>query len=377
MFKSSTFIFTSVVITVLGILSLGCLLIVFADKPPVGKSIVTKEETSTSPYWKLINAVSTSFNSVNEPSSESRQSVKSRISPISQNSNQEELSSSTSVLSVNPKASVVTSTKPLYVFKRDYKPSYPEIIGQPVAIWLTGYAGESTVLQSTLKESKTQAHLPVFVLYNIPGRDCGLYSAGGASSASAYKKWIDEKAALFTGFDAWVVLEPDALAGYDCLSNSKQAERIELLTYAAKKLEQIGVKVFVDAGHAKWQLIDTMANRLKSVGLVNFTGFALNVSNFITTSESTTYGTALSQKTGAKQFIIDTSRNGKGPASNFAWCNPEGRALGVSPTIATGNTLIAGLLWIKIPGESDGNCNGAPAAGVWWPEYAQSLINNR
>ncbi|MER5876786.1 glycoside hydrolase family 6 protein [Streptomyces sp. NPDC001910] len=27
-------------------------------------------------------------------------------------------------------------------------------------------------------------------------------------------------------------------------------------------------------------------------------------------------------------------------------------------------------LWIKRPGESDGECEGGPAAGQWWPEYA-------
>jgi endoglucanase len=28
---------------------------------------------------------------------------------------------------------------------------------------------------------------------------------------------------------------------------------------------------------------------------------------------------------------------------------------------------------VKPPGESDGECNGGPAAGRWWPEYALGL----
>ena len=30
-------------------------------------------------------------------------------------------------------------------------------------------------------------------------------------------------------------------------------------------------------------------------------------------------------------------------------------------------------LWIKTPGESDGECHGGPAAGAWWPTYALGL----
>ena len=33
------------------------------------------------------------------------------------------------------------------------------------------------------------------------------------------------------------------------------------------------------------------------------------------------------------------------------------------------------LLWIKTPGESDGDCGrGDPSAGTWWPGYALSLV---
>ena len=60
-------------------------------------------------------------------------------------------------------------------------------------------------------------------------------------------------------------------------------------------------------------------------------------------------------------------------AANGEWCNASGRALGARPTAATGNSLADAFLWIKPPGESDGTCNGGPAAGVFWPEYAIGL----
>jgi endoglucanase len=98
-------------------------------------------------------------------------------------------------------------------------------------------------------------------------------------------------------------------------------------------------------------------------------------------------------------FVIDTSRNGQGPwqppANHPAgdpqdWCNPPDRGLGIQPTANTGNSLVDAYLWIKIPGESDGQCNrwedaGSPdpvrgmmdpAAGAWFPEMALELAHN-
>ena len=51
----------------------------------------------------------------------------------------------------------------------------------------------------------------------------------------------------------------------------------------------------------------------------------------------------------------------------------EGRALGSPSTTETSDSHVDAFLWIKTPGESDGACNGAPAAGVWWGDYALGL----
>lgn len=55
------------------------------------------------------------------------------------------------------------------------------------------------------------------------------------------------------------------------------------------------------------------------------------------------------------------------------WCNPQGRAIGNLPTTQTGHSLADAFVWVKVPGESDGTCNGGPAAGQWWGEYALGL----
>ena len=95
-------------------------------------------------------------------------------------------------------------------------------------------------------------------------------------------------------------------------------------------------------------------------------------------ADNIAYGTRLSALLGGAHFVVDTSRNGNGPAQKGAgdrhWCNPAGRALGDPPTMRTGVPLVDAYLWVKRPGESDGACgSGAPAAGQWWPGYALKL----
>jgi endoglucanase len=119
-----------------------------------------------------------------------------------------------------------------------------------------------------------------------------------------------------------------------------------------------------------------MATRLNQAGISHARGFSLNVSNFIDTNTTSAYGQDLAGRVGGKPFVIDTSRNGHGAAPDSQWCNPAGRALGQAPTTNTGNRSIDAYLWVKRPGESDGACNGGPAAGNWWTNYALMLAHN-
>lgn len=61
-------------------------------------------------------------------------------------------------------------------------------------------------------------------------------------------------------------------------------------------------------------------------------------------------------------YVIDTSGNGQGPwtapagvySNPEVWCNPPDRGAGLRPTTDTGYALIDAYLWMKVPGESDG-----------------------
>ena len=115
------------------------------------------------------------------------------------------------------------------------------------------------------------------------------------------------------------------------------------------------------------------AGGLRKAGIEDAHGFALNTSNYVSTEENLEYGKQLSALVGGAQFVIDTSRNGNGPAPGDEWCNPPGRKIGQAPTTNTGDPLCDAYLWLKRPGESDGECNGGPRAGVLWFERALQL----
>ena len=218
--------------------------------------------------------------------------------------------------------------------------------------------------------------LPLFVAYNIPQRDCGGLSGSSTTTADGYKSWITAFANGVGTRKAAVVLEPDALAMMDCLNAADQQLRLDLIKYAVQTLAAKGnISVYIDAGHPGWRSASTMASRLASAGVSMAQGFSLNVSNFLLTSDNVSYGAQISALAGGKHFVVDTGRNGLGPTADYQWCNPAGRALGTRPTTATGNALVDAFLWIKTPGESDGACNGAPAAGAWMPDYALGLAS--
>lgn len=248
------------------------------------------------------------------------------------------------------------------------------IAEQPSARWFGGWAADiRREVAQAVKTITGEGALPVFVAYNLPGRDCGSFSAGGAGSGDAYRKWVRDFARGVAGRSAIVVLEPDALAGMDCLGEPARQQRLVLVREAVDTLTAQGASVYIDAGNARWQPPDVMAKRLREGGIAAAQGFALNVSNTQATSANVAYGERLSALVGGKHFLIDTSRNGIPGTDPSQWCNPRGRALGVVPTTNTDHPLIDAFLWIKPPGESDGTCGGGPAAGTWWSTYALEL----
>ncbi|GID27503.1 endoglucanase [Paractinoplanes brasiliensis] len=258
-----------------------------------------------------------------------------------------------------------------------------EIADRPVAAW---FADETTDPAARARDLVTAAaaagKVPVLTLYRIPQRDCGSHSGGGAATPAEYSSWVASIAAAIAGQRAVVIVEPDAVAQavQGCLSAAERTERYRLLGQAIDTLAaNPQLTIYLDGGNPSW-ITDParMGDALQKAGVARADGFALNVANFETTAANIKYGTKLSKRLGGAHFVIDTSRNGNGPAKKTNhdghWCNPPGRALGDVPTLQTGHELVDAYLWIKRPGESDGACGrGAPPAGQWWPDYALEL----
>jgi endoglucanase len=227
------------------------------------------------------------------------------------------------------------------------------------------------------------------------------------------------------------------------------SDRFAMLNDAVDRLlEQPNAKVYLDGTHSSWLGSGDAAHRLVQAGVQRADGFFLNVSNYRLSEHLEKYGSWISKciafannadeggwrlghydwcasqyfpanpndfstwhlsdewydaNLGAAEptthFVIDTSRNGQGPWTPPAgypdpqdWCNPPGRGTGLLPTADTGIDLLDAYVWVKIPGESDGECTRGlgpggttvdpewgridPAAGAWFPEMALELATN-
>jgi endoglucanase len=316
------------------------------------------------------------------------------------------------------------------------------------AVWVTqGSPAEARDdVKRWIKLADKQHAVPVLVAYNVPGRDCGGYSGGGAHTTAEYTAWVDGFANAIGGHRAVVVLEPDGLANIDCLTPEQRVARFVELNYAVDRFEsRPHTSVYLDAGHSNWQSVGTIAQRLVEAGVERSQGFFLNVSNYQPTAQQVQYGRWISNciafaenpdeggwrlghydycasqyypaspgdystwhlsdewyaanmglAVATTHFVVDTSRNGQGPWHPSVsypdaqdWCNPPGRGLGAPPTADAGaGELVDAYLWVKVPGESDGQCNRGvagsttdpewggitdPAAGQWFPQQALEL----
>src|SRR5581483_9246622 len=110
-------------------------------------------------------------------------------------------------LYVDPNSSAARQAETLKRSRPQDAALVQQIANQPVARWLGGWVDnigqEVSNAVSTIVRSGS---LPVFVAYNIPNRDCGSYSAGGANGGDAYKRWIRDFAGGLRGRQAIVIL---------------------------------------------------------------------------------------------------------------------------------------------------------------------------
>jgi endoglucanase len=262
-----------------------------------------------------------------------------------------------------------------------------KIANQPTAHWIDDNSSNDEPLVNQLETAAISAgQVPVFVLYEIPGRDCGSYSSGGYATDALYQAYVDQIKAGIDGRKAVVIIEPDGLPLlHTCttMTAAQITDRENLISWTAQTLQAAGITEYLDAGNAYFVAASYMISILNASGIQYTQGFSLNVSNFDSTASEESFGAQISAGVGNKHFVIDTSRDGNGPIDDgTAWCNPAGAALGKDPTASTGDSLVDAFLWVKYPGASDGQCMGdgvsdpsAPVSGLFWTAYAVGLAN--
>jgi len=258
-------------------------------------------------------------------------------------------------------------------------PEVAEIFKQPRCHWFAPPPNKRIRhIEHSVRRLMMRAHPNIIgcVIYNIPDRDCGNYSKGGAVDNSHYLKYIEQFAKGIQGYNPIVIFEPDALplavGEWDKPPTQQLLDRIALYNQCIPLLRNAGAKVYVDIGHPRWLSPEKAAEVLGRLNCM-FDGFSTNVSNFVPLDECIEWGSKVSALMNGLHFVIDTSRNGAQDYSGD-WCNPPGRRLGHLPTLKTGYQSVDAFLWVKVPGESDGTGNGGPNAGQFWPEYAMTLL---
>jgi len=311
----------------------------------------------------------------------------------------------------------------------------------PTAIWLSWIADTKSVpryLDDALAQQKAGGKpvVSVFVLYDLPARDCNAESSAGelepndAGEARYQHDYVDVIAAAFRAHPDQriaMILEPDSLANLVTNIGNPKCQAAEGIykrgiAYAISKLSLPNVFLYLDAAHAGW--LGWPKNLAKSIplykevltmagGTDRLRGFATDVSNYDPAQDPTApkrvpeYAAsdelgyvndlaAALTKAGipGKGFIIDTSRDGRPNIRTAAgnWCNIKGAGLGERPQ-ASPVPKVDAYLYIKVPGESDGtsdskakrfdaNCTSddaaqnAPQAGEMFDSFLIDLLKN-
>ncbi|CAI5461459.1 unnamed protein product [Closterium sp. Yama58-4] len=330
-------------------------------------------------------------------------------------------------------------------------PYFASVAQYPTAVWLDSMKKVNNIqghLDNAAAQAGGKAILVQFVIYDLPGRDCNAWSSNGdipKGGLDTYKtNYIDVAVSRLKKKAANVrlsiVIEPDSLPniainlGSNRCDSTTEKEYTEGVAYAIASLSQIpDTTLYLDSGSGGW-LVLALAWQMSPNAKIR--GFASNVANYNPlysfrcpasekcplvknkstgemnydgnpcidenrfTSRMNAYLGALGLPT---RWIVDTSRSGLGGIRKRwgSWCNVKGAGIGPRPRAnPPGAPQADALVWIKPPGESDGQsksvghsrvdrecdptdqlgldalADAAPRAGQWFQAGFSMLVHN-
>ncbi|KAG6584711.1 Glycoside hydrolase [Phytophthora cinnamomi] len=254
-----------------------------------------------------------------------------------------------------------------------------------IASWYTDRLStqdRSAMVSGLLSQCSEDTRLSI-VVYGIPNKDCaaGLSSGGSVTSTSDYQAFLKDLTDAVGDRKVLYVVEPDALGlltqDGGCGASAGYLDNLKVAVAALSA--NSNAELYVDVGY--WMLaygnsaekVAAVMKELGSSGRVK--GVTINTSNYRSTDECAGYCTNFQSAMGSSDMscIIDTSRNYNGsPTSD--WCNVPTAGIGKPPTSETGVSNLDYFMWIKPPGESDGQCaTGGTAAGSFYLDGFKSL----
>lgn len=157
------------------------------------------------------------------------------------------------------------------------------------------------------------SQVAIFRLDPWEGQACPNGSWNAADQQS-YKTWINNFAAGIGSSRVALILQPD-LPFAVCAPSPVP---LQLVNYAAQRFNALPhTTVYVDAGARYFPSFNAAVSMLERAGVSSVRGFALNTSEYDTTSSEVEYGARLVQALAAagisnKHFVVSTAENGAG-----------------------------------------------------------------
>ncbi|TMW55467.1 hypothetical protein Poli38472_010349 [Pythium oligandrum] len=275
-----------------------------------------------------------------------------------------------------------------------YKVAIEQLENRGIATWYTDREGsdEHTKVAKRLIEACDDSTRLTTVVYGLPNKDCeaGYSSDGGNKDSEEYETFISSLADIVGDRKALYILEPDAVGllgnGEDSCAE-KYGYRDNLKSAIRILSKNLNADIYLDVGF--WRLANSVkadaiakiVRNITSAGRVK--GITLNTSNYRGTRDMVQMCTNFQTAYGSKDLgcIIDTSRN-YNAYTGEEWCNVRSGGIGHPPTSKTGIDNIDYFVWVKPPGESDGECDGdghtsdamvGPSAGSFFAKEFELL----
>jgi endoglucanase len=259
-----------------------------------------------------------------------------------------------------------------------------KIASQPVGVMISRYTGGG----STRAIYKITTQLMCRAARSDPGsvptiNTYFLYQAGYCESRSkilAHRATFERQVSAMTRAigrrPVLLLLEMDAIGSSSCMARNGALRDWEAdIRYEIGKTAALPhAVVYIEGGYSDAESPGYTARVLRAVGVGRIRGFYTNDTHINWTINEIRWGEKVSRLAGGAHFVVNTSDGGRGPLLNphpatqgvEDLCNPPGRGAGPPPTTNTGFPRVDAFIWVHIPGESSGYCNGGTASGTFW-----------